>query len=61
MIEASKRDGLLGELLALDDSLGGVSARRVALVILALLAVELGPLGLVAGLEEGLMAVEEAI
>jgi hypothetical protein len=45
--------GLLGELLSLGHALGGGQGASLLLVIFALLAVELSPLGLVARLEEG--------
>jgi len=45
--------GLLGELLSLGDALGGGKGASLLLMVFALLTVELGPLGLVAGLQEG--------
>jgi hypothetical protein len=45
--------GLLRKFLTLCYALGGSKRPRCTLVILALLTIELGPLGLVAGLEQG--------
>jgi hypothetical protein len=45
-----KLHGLLGELLSLGDALRGSQGSSPLLVVFALLAVELIPLGLMAGL-----------
>lgn len=44
--------GLLGELLSLGDAFGWGQGTSLLSVVVALLAVELSPLGLVTGLEE---------
>jgi hypothetical protein len=46
--------GLLGELLSLGDALGGGQGASLLVVVFTLLPVDLGPLGLMAGLKEGL-------
>jgi hypothetical protein len=46
--------GLLRELLPLGNALGGAQGASLLMLVLALLAVELSPLGAVAGLEERL-------
>lgn len=47
--------GLPGELLALCDALRGSERASLLLVVFAFFAVQLGPLGLVAGFEKGLV------
>ena len=42
--------GLLGDLLSLGDALGGSQGASLLLMVFALLAVDLSPLSLVAGL-----------
>jgi hypothetical protein len=46
--------GLLGELLSFGNPLGGGQGASLLLMVFALLTVELSPLCLVAGLQEGL-------
>jgi hypothetical protein len=50
---SQQRYGLLGKFLALRDALRWRQRPRRSLVILTLFTIELGPLGLVAGLKQG--------